>query len=234
MGTPMKLRKNNQGFSAVEVLLVLVVIILLGGIGLLVHHNQKAAKVALSSTASTKAAPATTKKVTNGSSPASPFTYTSVTPRSAVSDSTDNTGSSSYSASTAPESDSDSNWLPVTEWGVEIPTISVADPNLRLPLNYEPDISAPDNSVVSVRVFQGPSSECSDGNNTVPLVFVYRDSTWADYNGQTRSADATITIAGHTYRIYEDTDSQGCIGDNSLVGQDETNLLSQVKQAIAS
>lgn len=249
------MRTNQKGFSAAELAIIIVAVVVLGSIGFLVYrsHGDSTQKVNTSTTkdvskgtdtatgtdadttTSTSTAKDTIKnndKQTSSNS-SSHILYTSITPVSAVSDSTENTGYLSYDASTVPLKQVADNWMPITEWGIKIPALAAADDTLRLPLNYEYDISAPDNSLVSVRVFQGPSSACSNGNR-VPYVFVYRDHSWDDYNGAAKAADYSLIISGHTYNVYKNTSSQGCTGDSSLVVQNEATLVNQIKQALTN
>jgi hypothetical protein len=61
MGAPMKLRKNNQGFSVIEALLILFILGIIGFVGYFVWHSQKAADKTYSQT-DTSSSPTVTKK----------------------------------------------------------------------------------------------------------------------------------------------------------------------------
>lgn len=195
---------KQAGFSSVEVLLTILILVVIAFAGYYVYHTQHPV-------------------VTTGNAP----TKTTSKPTStAVSDVTANTGSAHYDPSTSPSSAAPS-FIAVDEWGIKLPTISVANPALRLPLNYEEDVSAPDDSVISIRVFQGTSSACSDGTTTVPLVYMYHDQESSDYS----SADYTFSLGGHTYYLYKDGASKACTGNSASVDQDEVILINQIKQA---
>ncbi len=195
---------KQAGFSSVEVLLTILILVVVAFAGYYVYHAQH--PVVTTENSATKA----TSKPTS----------------SAVSDVTANTGSGNYNPSTSPSSTAPS-FIAIDEWGIKIPTISVANPALRLPLNYEEDVSAPDDSVVSIRVFQGTSSACSDGITTVPLVYMYQDQESSNYS----SAEYTFSLGGHTYYLYKDGASKACSGNSASVDQDEVNLINQIKQA---
>ena len=222
----MHTRTNQRGFAAVELAAIVLALVILGMVGWLTYRADR------NSTPKANSSTAKSDRIKADSSSDESTVYTSITPISAVSDSTENTGYIEYSASTVPLEQPAENWLPITEWGIKIPALAAADDTLRLPLNYEPDISAPDNSLASVRIFQGPSSACSNGNR-VPYVFIYRDRTWADWNGESKAVDYAFTISGHTYNVYKNLSSQGCTGDGSLVAQNEDVLVKQLHQAIA-
>jgi hypothetical protein len=59
-------KKNEFGFSAVEVLLVILILVVIGGIGYMVYHNDHKTKtVVTSAKASSQKAPSTTSSSTN-------------------------------------------------------------------------------------------------------------------------------------------------------------------------
>lgn len=104
-----KIKKNEAGFSAVEMTLVIVIVALIGAVGWLVYKNHhKTTTAAITSTATSSTKPATSTKTTT----------------SATQPTTSSNKPTTCTTSPASNKESDASYLTITQWGVRAPYTS--------------------------------------------------------------------------------------------------------------